>query len=100
LGSLAILSERKWTEPSQNPKLAPPGCMLPKANRVPPLSLAQQVRPPAYLVLIGQLGRPMIEATPTPGGVVSRPGQRLPICQAVLRSPISSVLLAPSMIWF
>jgi hypothetical protein len=46
--------------------LAPLPWTLDHANRAPPGSPAQQVAPPAYFVLIGQLGRPMTDATPTP----------------------------------
>src|SRR5437879_2769962 len=95
-GSPAMVSTRKWTAPSANTKLAPRGCKLDQANRVPPVSPAQQLAPPAYLVLIGQLGRPITDATPTFGGVVSRPGHKAAIWFVTSRSPIMIVLLVPS----
>src|SRR4051812_30637837 len=39
----------------------------------------------------------MTDATPAPGVLVSRPAQIAPTCQRVSRSPISSVLLVPSL---
>src|SRR5690349_9781188 len=92
---------RKWTEPSQKAKLAPPVCRLDQAKRVQPAaaSPAQQVVPPAYLVLIGQLGRPMTVETPTLGAAAeSRPAQTAPVWLRVSRSPIMIVLLVPSVI--
>src|SRR5262245_21887074 len=91
-------SRRKWTEPSQKPKFAPPVCKLDHAYRVQPVSVAQHAAPPAYLVLIGQLGRPSTEMTPTLPLLVSRTGQIPAIWFVPSRSPTRIVLLVPSVI--